>query len=382
MTVAAATTVARFALDSIELVDDVRKVLHLRNPYADLAKPLTRAQFLPNMPALAWRPVPVVIGAVCSVPALVAAADGSVSFLCDAALQSCDAVLDRGDPLEDADWSLDPSGQQLLLADSPLGPLVADVSSEGPDMQPATLRAALAAVFARAGIASWSDADADAIDAATGYAGIGFYDAAGITCDAALEAILPSYGAWWYQDTDGTIRIVRAVAPEAAVAVAWDRQAVDLQEDLQWIRDDAPNLSRRMAYRPNAFVHGAADLVTDVVDVPPQRRLELTSPYRGQVYSSVRLASCYAHADAAPPLVSCFYGSDDAQAELDRVCTLYGTQRRFFVWRERASDWDPKPGQVGSITYPRYGLAAGRKVLVRDVQRNLVTGDVTATLWG
>ncbi len=379
---AAAVQVARYQADHLEHVDDVRKVLHLRDAHAALDKPLARAQFLPNLPALAWRPVPVVIGAVASVPALAGVADGSVAFLCDAPLLGCEAVLDRGDPLEDADWSLDPSGQQLLLADPPSGPVVADVSTESLDMQPATLSAALRAIFNRAGIRAWVPAEADAIDTATGYAGVGFYDASGGACGAALAAILPSYGAWWYAGDDGTIHIVRAIAPETAGAVAWERQAVDLEGDLQVIADTAPNLSRRMAYRPNAFVHGAADLVTDLVDVPPARRLELTSPYRGQVYSSVRLATCYAAADAAAPLVSCFWNAADAQAELDRVCGMYQVRRRFFLWTERASDWNPQPGEIGRITYPRYGLEAGLQVLVRSVQRNPVTGDVTAMLWG
>lgn len=381
-TLAEADQVARYLVDQLEHVDDVRKVLHLRSASAALDKPLTRLQFLPNIPALAWRPVPVVIGAVASVPALAGVADGSVAFLCDAPLLGCDAVLDRGDPLEDADWSLDPSGQQLLLADPPAGPVVADVSTEGFDMQPAPLQATLRAIFDRAGIRSWVPSEAAAIDTATGYAGIGFYDATGMTCGAALAKILPSYGAWPYEGSDGTIHIVRAIAPETAGSVAWERQAVDLEGDLGIGADRAPNLSRRMAFRPNAYVHGAADLVTDLVDVPPARRLELTSPYRGQVYSTVRLAACYAAADAAAPLVSCFYSGADAQAELDRVCGMYQVRRRFFVWTERASDWDPQPGEVGRITYPRYGLEAGLKVLVRSVQRNPVTGDVTAMLWG
>jgi hypothetical protein len=41
-----------------------------------------------------------------------------------------------------------------------------------------------------------------------------------------------------------------------------------------------------------------------------------------------------------------------------------------------------QPGQVGRITYPRYGLAAGKNVLVRSVERNPATGDVVLNVWG
>lgn len=384
-TLAASDAVGRYAGDHIEQIDDVRKTLHLRDAHDALDRPLTRGVFLPSLPALAWRPVPAAIGAVASVPAIAATVDGSVAFLCDTPLAECSAVLDRGDPLEDADWSLDPSGQQLLLANSPLGPVVADVSTIGIDMAPATLEQALRDVFGRAKIAGWSSADAAAIDAATGYAGIGFYAGDDISCRVALAALLPSYGAWFYRDGSGVIRIVRVIDPDTVDDgdLAFDLAAVDLSEDLQAVPDRAPNLTRRMAFRPNAKILGPSDLVTDLEDVPPQRRIELTSAYRGQVYSAVPMAARYRHADAAAPLVSCFWNAADAQAEIDRVCSLYAVPRFFYRWHEQGNTTlAPEPGQVGRITYPRYGLEAGRKVLVRDVQRNPVTGEVTMTLWG
>lgn len=378
------TAVARYAATALESIDDVRKVLHLGD-VDDLDRPLSRAQFLPNVPTLAGAPMPVVIGAVASIRALPATADGSISFLCDAPLASVDAVLDRGDPLTPVtDWQLDPSAQQLLLANTPLGPVVADVSSIGPDT-PATLQQALADIFARARVSAWSAADAAALDAATGYAGIGLYDAAGGSCRDALAKVLASYGAWWYRDPDGVRRIVRLIDPDsvADVDLAFDLVAEDLAEDLGVRPDRAPRLTRRMGFRPNAYIHGAGDLVTDLEDVPPARRVELTSPCRGEVHSRVPLAARYAHADSAPAFISCFWHRADAQAELDRTLALYSVPRDFYTWRQRgAHGLAPRPGQIGRITYPRYGLEAGRKVLVRDVQRNPSTGDITLTLWG
>jgi len=43
---------------------------------------------------------------------------------------------------------------------------------------------------------------------------------------------------------------------------------------------------------------------------------------------------------------------------------------------------DVQPGQVGRITYPRYGLESGKNVLVRSVERNPTTGDVVLNVWG
>lgn len=383
-TLAGSDAVARFTTDHLEVIDDSRKTLHLRDAHDALDKPLSRVVFLPSLQALSWRPVPVVIGAVMSVPAIAATEDGSVAFLCDAPLASVSAAYDRGDPLEDADWSLDPSAQQLLLASAPLGPVTADVSSTGIGT-PATLAQALADAFGRVGISAWQSDDADAIDTATGYAGIGYYAGAEETARVAINAMLPSYGAGWYQDSDGVIRLARVIDPDTADDgdLAFDLQASDLAADLGVVPDMAPNLSRRIGYQLNAYVYRAGELVTDLLDVTPARRVQLMSPFRLQAYSAVPMAARYRHADAAPPMLSCLFDAADAQAEIDRICSLYAVPRFFYRWAVRGdASIAPKPGDVGRITYPRYGLAAGMKVLVRDIQRNPATGDAILTLWG
>jgi hypothetical protein len=39
-------------------------------------------------------------------------------------------------------------------------------------------------------------------------------------------------------------------------------------------------------------------------------------------------------------------------------------------------------GQVWTLSYPRYGLAAGRQLLLAAIERNWVTGHATLTFWG
>ncbi|MGR4897521.1 hypothetical protein ACIPR8_19980, partial [Stenotrophomonas sp. LARHCG68] len=196
-------------------------------------------------------------------------------------------------------------------------------------------------------------------------------------------AILPSYGAGMYQAPDGVLRVARVVAPESVAVPAFEVIADDLAEDLIALPDDAPNLTRRFAYRPNAQALGAADLVSDLVDVPQARRDELTSLFRGQVYAAGPLHPHYRHADVAAPFVSLFWGQGDAQAEADRIVGLYAVMRHFFVLTIRGDQQlDVQPGQVGRVTYPRYGLENGKNVFVRSVERNPTTGDVVLNVWG
>lgn len=380
-TAAGATDVARFVMDSIETLDDGRKALHLRDPHDDLDEIVNPGQFLPAVPALAWRTQPMVLGAVASVPYLGANSDGSVGWLSDSPLASVAAVLDRGDPMEAGTWSLASDGQQILLEQPPVGPVVADVSSIGAGQQPAALATALGELFDRIRKGAWSAADAAAIDSATGYAGIGYYAGDAVSARIALAAILPSYGAGMWQDATGVLRFARVVDP-ASVAPSFEIEAGQLAGDLVFWADEAPNLTRRMAYQPNARPLSAGELVTDLVDVPVWRRAELTAPYRGVAYSAKPLAARYAHADTAEPLVSVFWRAQDAQAEIDRVVGLYDRVRYFYELELRDPDLAPVPGSVGVLTYPRYGLDAGQRLLVRSIERNPVTGAVTLILWG
>lgn len=375
--------VSRYAVDRIEINDDGSKTLHLRDAHDDLDRTINQGVFLPNIAVLAWKPQPVVIGAVASVPATGANSDATAMFIADSAVY-VDLVMDRGDVMEAGTFTVSPDGQQLVMKSPPVTPVVADVSSIGPGQQPATLRLALADIMGRLGKSAWSAADCDAVDAATGYAGVGYYAGTAITGRDAMNAILPSYGAASYQASDGTLRVARLVAPEShAGAPVFELDRGHMAEDLLAVPDDAPNLTRRMAYRPNAQALAAADLVTDVVEVPQWRRDELTSLYRAQVYGAGALHPHYRHADGADPIISLFWLAADAQAEIDRVVALYRQQRFFYRVAVRGDvDLAPEPGQIGRITYNRYGLEAGKQVLVRRVERNPTTGDVVLTVWG
>lgn len=375
--------VFRFTVDRIEINDDGSKTVHFRDAHDDLDETINRGVFMPNIAALAWKPQPVVIGAVASVPAMGANSDATAMFVADG-LVYADAVMDRGDLMEPGTFSLSPDGQQLIMKSPPVTPVVADLSSVGPGQRPATLQQAIADIMGRLGKTSWSAGDCAAVDAATGYTGVGYYAGNAITGREAMNAILPSYGAACYQDATGVLRFTRVVAPETfSGAPAFELTANDLAEDLLAVPDDAPNLTRRMAYRPNAQALAASDLVTDVVDVPQARRDELTGLFRAQVYGGGVLHQHYRRADAADPVLSLFWDAADAQSEIDRVVGMYRQQRFFYQVTVRGDQsLAPQPGQVGRLTYPRYGLEEGKAVLIRRVERNPATGDVVLTMWG
>jgi len=374
----------RWRLDAVSVSDDHHRRLRLTDPHDALDTPISRGVFLPNLPALAFKPIPVVIGAVASVPALSANNDGTVRFLTDNAVHVAD-VMDRGDLMEPGTFSTSPDGQQLLMEHPPVGPVVCDLSSIGlvnNEPQPATLQQALSDLFARIGFSAWSSSDAAAIDAASGYAGIGYYASEPTTARTALHAILASYGAWYYRDDDGVLRFVRITAPEAATPT-FEIDAADMSADLVRETDSAPNLTRRVAYRPNAQALSASDLVTDIEDVPQARRDQLTALWRGQVYAAGSLPARYSHADSAEPFISTLWRREDAQTEADRVIALYSKERASFqVVLKGALTAVPSPGKAGLLRYPKYGLETGLPVIVRRIERRELTNETRLVLWG
>lgn len=384
---ATAVPVSRYVLERIDIEDDGRKTAVLRDPHDDLDAPLHRAVFLPSInDQIAWQPQPVVIGAVRSVPMVPVNSDGSVQWISDAPLASISRVTDRGAEIIAGDgYTLVAGNQQLSFDAPPVGPVLADVSSIAPDMHPATLEQGLKEVFRRINKSAWAAADAAAIDTATGYAGIGYYAGEGGTPRDALDGLLASYTADWWQDGDGVLRISRLIDPDVVLDadLAFTLDWRELRADLVVQPDLAPNLTRRMAYQPNAWPLASGDMITDMEQLPPATRQQLTGQFRGQVYAGGPLASRYVRAEAAAPMLSRFDRREDAQAEIDRVIALYAVPRNFYSGMlSGRPDITFRPGQIGRITYPRYGLQAGRNVLVTSVISNPVTGRHTVLFWG
>lgn len=382
---AGAAGVARHVVDRIAVQSDNILQLTLRDAHDALDATLNPNLFAEDVPGLAGRMQPTVIGAVANVPVLLTGIDGSVGWMSDEGVGV--AVLrDRGDPLEAGTWVTDPYDQQLLFDTPPLGPVTADISTVGLDVDgaplPASMETAVRGICRRAGITAVNVADCAAIDAACGYAGVGVFSGDAITARQALQAVCNSYGAWYWQDGQGVLRFSRIVAPETAVSAA-DLEDIGMGQDLSFAVDLAPNLTRRMLWRPFGRTLVESELVTDLVDVPPELRAQMKQGYGGVAVAPAPAPSEYRHCIDADPAASQFWAMEDAQAEIERICAIYEVVRRFYVYRrEGDTGFDPMPGQVLTLHYPRWGLAAGKKLLVRRVDRNPVTGSVTVQLWG
>lgn len=231
----------------------------------------------------------------------------------------------------------------------------------------------------------WSMEDTQAIDTATGYAGIGVYLGGGESVAQALDMALQSYTACKWSDASGIIRITRLLAPES---IAIDERAGTLDinamdGDLVPVMDNAPGLTTQMGVRRNWASLSDGDLVEPSTNFPLAVRQSMLRPYQQTASSAQALAGAYRHALYAAPVASCFDQQDDGQAEIDRICAIYTVPRWFYavsVFLEALPALDL--GQVWTLTYPKYGLASGKPVMVIDYQPDLLAGTANIILWG
>jgi len=228
----------------------------------------------------------------------------------------------------------------------------------------------------------WDHDSAASIDTDSGYSGIGVFFNNGETIDAVLNMGLDSYTACKWCDGAGVMRFTRLVDPSTQSSIGTIDTNVMLG-DLIPTQDTAPALSTRMGARKNWYKFSDGDLVAPSTNFPAYVRQSLMSDFQQVMASSNPLAPAYIHARYADPAVSMFDDQNDAQAEIDRLCAIYETQRWFYEVEVALDDNDPIDlGQICNLVYPLYGLSGGKNCMVVEYQPDLIQHTANITLWG
>lgn len=254
------------------------------------------------------------------------------------------------------------------------------------NLVPITLHDFLFEVLIRRGGFAESEVDlvaAAAIDTDTQYLGVGWYTADQVSVRQALEDVLPSYGVCLAQDRNGVFVPIRIVAPEGQ-APDGSIGFADLMSDLRIGLYEARGLTNRFGLQRNESVLDPSDFVDDYdpvtgVDLPT--RIKLGRQYREIVSTGGAFASAYSFAYSADALGTRFFRIADAQAELDRIRAIFATERRIYEV-DVPLDTPYDLGQFYTLTYPRYGLDAGKILMVVGIEEDRINERATLTLWG
>lgn len=235
-------------------------------------------------------------------------------------------------------------------------------------------------IFRRARIADtkWVAADAEAIDAATGYGGGQHIDSE-ITVRDAARLPLDSYTATMTSDRYGRYRFRRLPDVDTVVEVAtFDASSIERGVDAQ--PDLAPGLTTQAGARTNWHQFTDSDFVTDTLTVPPALRTQFKAKQQFIETFNGTMAPSYAHASLAPALETWFDNPAFARTEIARACADYvsgrtnaktgaaiATTPRFITFTAAYGGLAPPDllfGDVIKVTYNRHRLQAGQKLAV------------------
>lgn len=258
-------------------------------------------------------------------------------------------------------------------------------------LEPATLEQFLREIIeVRAGWSpdSWSAADAAAIDAATGYQGIGFHSREPTTRRQALQDVLDSYCACLWRDDAGVIRVTRLAPPEDQVSTGTISKN-QITGEIRMYQDTGLGLTTQAQGRKNWAPLVAGEISSDTLDVPLSLRARLMAKYRINVAYAGSPPSRYSHARNVEPKGFLLDKRPDCQREIDYVCgDLYDKPRNFY---EVPVIYDTyQRGEVKTLVYvdendePIYGLSAeaAQQFVIIDVDRDPINRTCTLLLWG
>jgi len=385
--------------------DEEELRLPLRDRGARLERPVQQNAYigtggLEGAADLAGQPKPLAFGRVLNARPQLLDAGLLIYQIHDGQVQDIDAVRDKGIALTDAgDLALaailDPTtvvaggsfasnlaNGLIRLGATPAGQVTADLRGDVSDGVHAATAAAIAQhiVTRRLGGASLdtaSQVDGGAFNdlARLQPAGLGlFVDGDGPSAAAVLDRLLGSIGAAWSSNREGFLTVRRLEAPGAPVA-ALGRPEIGRITRLETA---APSWRRRVAYRPVWTVQRDEDLAAAAPDAVRElvgQAARLAEEIDGGVLGANRLAR-----DVA--LAALYELEADARAEALRALALHGPRRDSYELDLAKARFAPLLGLSVRISYPRFGLDAGRDFVVIGEQQGLLSDRKTLTVWG
>lgn len=337
--------------------------LAMSDPREQLNRPVQDA-LLTTGPS-AGEPVPLCWGSVFNVePTLIDAATHTYRVH-ESAVVSVDQVYVGGLAVAYAD-----NGDgTLTLGVFPAGRVTADVRGQAIERADALL----VAIAARAGVTA-VDTAAMAELATAAPQPLGLYINQRSNAIDVLDQIATSVGAWW--GFDGLGQLTAAVAQVGVPALALttdDVTAFGVQID----RLDIPRWRTRVGYRRNYTVQ------TDGLFAAVSEDIRQRLGREWDIAEASSITTRTLHPLALDPDIegTLLSGGTDARAESARRLAMFGVPAKRLRVSAFRRAWTLRPGDTVRLTHPRFGLAAGRDLLVLAVSRQVSSRNTELVLW-
>ncbi len=198
---------------------------------------------------------------------------------------------------------------------------------------------------------------------------------------AVLDRLCASIGAYYLFDEAGVFKVGRLEAPGGAVNIELNEQIKEINRiQSQDSERGIPAYQINLTYKYNNTVQTADQLAGSVSD---QRRAFLEKQSRRVCAQDTAVQTQWPQSKAITR-ETLLVNELDAQAEADRLLTLYKTLRRFYqIIMPAQAVSTPDLGQQANVIFSRFNLQAGQQITILSVARDTPAEGLTELeVWG
>ncbi|MEM7016104.1 MAG: hypothetical protein AAF512_02045 [Pseudomonadota bacterium] len=377
----------KFVIDDIEYGDIIK--IDLRDKLGELDGPLQESLITsgPNLD----EPIPIAYGQCENVPLSLIDPDssGGEYQANDGEIQAYDDVYDNGVALSNpAGYTSTLSTGKIIKVARPVGSMTADIQGAKVSGSYITKAADIAQDMVTTNgpfntddidSASFSQLNTDAAQT------LGFFAGEPINRREAMAMVLSSVGAVYYLNQDNKLAVGRITDPSTLTSVLGfggegEPQIIDIS--VKQIR--LPQWRTKLGYQRNWHTQSGDDLAGSITDAnaPDKDRVAfLGKEYRVTSYPASPTPSA-GHID--PPLrKTLIHSKADADTEAQRIDGILGVPRAYIdITVGSASAFQLLPLNCITVTNSRFGLSAGQKIQILELEFSLLNNEEAARIRG
>lgn len=196
-----------------------------------------------------------------------------------------------------------------------------------------------------------------------------------------INALMAPIAGWWGPNRSGQFEVGRLTAPNASAIVATLTylEIVDLQRAPPQQGVYPPAWRARINYQRNWTVQNTGNVAQSV---SAARKSFLGVQSRTVAAASASTLIKYALAVDFDPVDGWFDVQADASTEVARQIALYAAERQLFDVTVKWLGHQFELGRTLLISWPRYGLSAGRPCLIVGMSEDASAAQVVLRVWG